>query len=176
MALPDYFKISPGTAKTFRSSGGDAGITLASLANGNGNGTGSRQSATLDLGANWAQRWRIDTEFELAATPTAGSVINLFGSFTNATGAGVGNTSGSDAIYTGYSSNIDASTKQLVFLGSHVCTTQTTSTVQRSNVGVITPIGRYLNLVVDNRSGAAFHSSDSNCLIRLTPLEESIED
>lgn len=176
MALPDYLKTSAGTAKTVRSSGGDAAITLASLANGNGTSTGARQSATLDLGANWAQRWRIDTEFELAATPTAGAVVNLFGSFGNSTGAGNANTSGSDAAYTGYSNNIDAATRQLVFLGSHVCTAQATSTVQKSNVGVIAPTGRYLNIVVDNRSGAAFHSSDSNCLIRLTPLEESIED
>lgn len=176
MALPDYAKISTGTAKILRSSAGDAAITLASLANGNGTSAGGRQSATLDLGVNWAQRWRIDTEFELAATPTAGNAINLFGSFSNASGAGFGNTSGSDAAYTGYSNNIDASTKQLNFLGSHICTAQATSTVQKATVGVIFPVGRYLNLVVDNRSGAAFHSSDSNCLIRLTPLEESIED
>lgn len=176
MALPDYAKISAGTAKTIKNSGGDAAITLASLANGNGTSAGGRQSATLDLGALWAQRWRIDTEFELAATPTAGNAINLFGSFTNATGAGVGNTSGSDAAYTGYSNNIDAATKQLVFLGSHICTAQATSTVQKSNVGLFFPTGRYLNLVVDNRSGAAFHSTDTNQVIRLTPLEESIEE
>jgi len=55
-----------------------------------------------------------------------------------------------------------------------VCTAQTTSTVQRSLVGVIFPKGRWLNLVVVNRSGAAFHSSDSNCVITLIPLEETI--
>jgi hypothetical protein len=31
-------------------------------------------------------------------------------------------------------------------------------------------------LVVDNRSGAAFHSTDTNQVIRLVPLEESIEE
>lgn len=176
MPLPDYAKVSAGTPKVIRNSGGDAAITLASLANGNGTTTGARQSVTLDLGSLWAQRWRIDTEFELAATPTAGNAINLFGSFSNSTGSGFGNTSGTDASYTGYSSNIDASTRQLNFLGSHICTAQATSTVQRCNVGVIFPTGRYLNLVVDNRSGAAFHSTDTNQLIRLTPLEESIEE
>jgi hypothetical protein len=176
MALPDYFKVSEGTAKTIRNSGGSAAITLASLANGNGTSTGGRQSASLDLGVNWAQRWRLECNFELAATPTAGNAINLFGSWNSATGAGDGNTSGSDAAYTGYSNNIDAATKQLEFLGSHICTAQATSTVQRSLVGVIFPKGRYLNLVVDNRSGAAFHSTDTNQVITLTPLEESIED
>lgn len=176
VALPDSFKVSVGTAKTIKNSGGDAAITLASLANGNGTSTGGRQSATLDLGANWAQRWRLETEFELAATPTAGNTINLFGSWYPTTGAGQGNTSGSDAAYTGYSNNIDAATKHLEFLGAHVCTSQATTTVQKSLVGVIVPKGRYLNLVVDNRSGASFHSTDTNQVIRLTPLEETIED
>ena len=142
VALPDFFKVSEGTAKTIKSSAGSAAITLASLANGNGTSTGGRQSATLDLGALWAQRWRLECNFELAATPTAGNAINLFGSWNSATGAGDGNTSGSDAAYTGYSSNIDAATKQLEFLGSHICTAQATATVQRSLVGVIFPKGR----------------------------------
>ena len=176
MALPDYFKVSEGTAKTIRNSGGTAAITLASLANGNGTSAGGRQAATLDMGANWAQRWRLECNFELAATPTAGNAVNLFGSWNTSTGAGDGNTSGSDAAYTGYSNNIDAATRQLEFLGSHICTAQATSTVQRSLVGVIFPKGRYLNLVVDNRSGAAFHSTDTNQVITFTPLEASIED
>lgn len=176
MALPDYFKVSEGTAKTIRNSGGTAAITLASLANGNGTSAGGRQAATLDMGANWAQRWRLECNFELAATPTAGNAVNLFGSWNTSTGAGDGNTSGSDAAYTGYSNNIDAATKQLEFLGAHICTAQATATVQKSLVGVIFPKGRYLNLVVDNRSGAAFHSTDTNQVITFTPLEESIEE
>jgi hypothetical protein len=176
VALPDYFKCGAGTAKTIKNSGGTAAITLASLANGNGTSAGGRQAATLDLGALWAQWWRIDTDFELAATPTAGNAINLYGSFAPATGAGRGNTSGSDAAYTGYSNNIDAAAKHLEFLGSHVCTAQATSTVQKASVGLIFPKGQYLNVVVDNRSGAAFHSTDTNQVITLTPLEFSLED
>lgn len=177
ISLPDYFKVEPGTAKTLASSGGTAAITLASLANGNGTSTGARQAATLDLGANWAQEWRVDTEFELAATPTAGYPIHLYGSYGNASGAGKGNTSGSDAAYTGYSNNIDAAAQyHLEFLGDHACTTQATTTVQKGGGFTIFPKGRYLNVVVDNRSGAAFHSSDANCLIRFTPLEQVVQE
>lgn len=176
MALPDFFKVSEGTAKTIKNSSGTAAITLASLANGNGTTAGGRQAVTLDLGANWAQRWRVNAAFELAATPTAGNAVNLFAAWGSATGAGDGSTSGTDAAYTGYSNNIDASTKQLEFLGAHICTAQATATVQKSLVGIIFPKGRYLNLVVDNRSGAAFHSTDTNQVITFTPLEESIED
>lgn len=176
MALPDYFKVSSGTTRQIRATGGDAAITLASLANGNGTTAGGRESVTLDLGALWAQRWRIVTEFEFAATPTAGNAVNLFASWYTTTGAGLGNTSGTDAAYTGYSNNIDAATKQLEFLGAHICTAQVTATVQKSLVGVIFPKSRYLNLVIDNRSGAAFHSTDTNQVIRIVPLEESIEE
>jgi len=83
VALPDFFKIKNGTAKTLKSSSGAAAITLASLANGNGTSTGGRQAATLDLGEYWAQRWRVNAAFELAATPTAGKAINLFGSYSD---------------------------------------------------------------------------------------------
>lgn len=176
MSLPDFFKTSPGTSLTIKNSGGTAAITLASLANGNGTSAGGRQAATLDLGANWARMWRIDTDFELAATPTAGNAINLFASFSPTTGAGKANTTGTDAAYAGYSSNLDASTRQLELLGSHIVTTQATATVQKANVGVFFPKGRYLNLVIDNRSGAAFHNTDTNQVITLTPLEESIQD
>lgn len=172
MALPDSFKVGPGTAKTIKSSAGDAAITLASLANGS-----ARQAATLDMGANWARRWRLDCDFELAATPTAGNVVSLHGSWNGATGAGGGNTSGSDAAYSGYSSNLASSLNHLEYLGDHVCTVQTTSTVQKSRQGlIIVPKARYLNLVVYNQSGAAFHSSDSNCVITLTPLEDTVID
>lgn len=176
MALPDSFVVSEGTQKTIKNSGGDAAITLASLANGNGTSTGGRQSATLDFGSTWSQWWRLETEFELAATPTAGNAINLFASWSNTTGAAEGNTSGTDAAYTGYSNNIDAATKQLDFLGAHICTSQTTTTVQKAFVGIVRPKGRYMNLVVDNRSGAAFHSTDTNQVIRLTPLADTVVD
>ena len=173
MALPDFFKIGEGTAKTVKS-GGTAGITLASLANGNTTTAGARQSATLDLGALWAERWRVDCQFDVAATPTAGSTINIYVSYSSTTGAGLGNTSGTDATYTGYSSNKDASIVQLEFLGAHVCSA--TTGAQRSLIGTIFPKGRYLNFVIDNRSGAAVSAPEANQFLTITPLEQSLED
>ena len=171
MALPDYARVTPGTAKTLKSAAGDAALTLTSVANG-----AARQSATLDLGASWAQRWRIDSDMEIAATPTTGTTIDFHASFNGVTGAGKANTSGSDAAYTGYSSNVDASVKQLPLIGVHVCTVQATATVQKANAGIFFPSGRYLNLVVVNRSGAALHSAATNMVVTLTPLDNVIED
>lgn len=175
MPLPDYAKTIGGTAKTLRSSGGDASITLTSLPNGNGLGAGAWQSATLDLGASWAQRWRVDTEFEFAAA-TAGNAVEIHVSYQNGNGAGLGATSGTDSAYTGYASNIDASLRQLQFVGAHVCTANATPTVQKCMAGTMFPQGRYLNVVVNNKSGGAFHSSPSNIVIRFTPLEEAVQE
>lgn len=171
MALPDSIKVSGGTAKTVKTTTGDAAITLASLGNGS-----FRQAGTLDMGANWAQRWAIACDFELALSPTAGKTINLFASWSNATGAGKGFTSGTDEAYTGYSANASSSVKQLEFIGAHICTVEATATVQKSFVGLVFPKGRYLNLVVENDSGAAFHTTNTNQVVTLTPLEDTIED
>jgi hypothetical protein len=174
MALPDVFRTQSGTAKTIKSSGGDAAITLASVAN-----AAARQAAKLDLGATRGQLYRVKAAFEIAATPTAGATIDLYWAPSSSGTAGTdnpANVSGTDAAYSGYSSNLTASIKQLQFIGSFVCTAQATATVQKAVVGAFVPANRYGSLVVVNNSGAAIHSSDSNCEIVLTPEEGVVED
>ena len=173
MALPDFAKtligneITVGVSKTYS-------ITLTSVPNGNGTSLGARQSQTIFLGTSWAQRWRLDTEFEFATAPTAGNSVNLFASFYNSNNAGLGNTSGTDAAYTGYNNDITNATTHLEFIGSHICVASATPVVQKCQAGIIFPKGPYMNIVVDNRSGVAFHSSPTNMVIRLTPLDESV--
>jgi hypothetical protein len=180
MALPDVFKRQSGTAKTIKNSGGDAAITLASLANSSSESTGARQSVKLDLGATRGRSYQVKADFELAATPTAGNVIELWWSPSSSATAGTdnkGNASGTDASYTGYSSNISASLKQCQLIGAFVCTSQATSTVQKATVaGAFVPQERYGSLIVFNKAGSAFHSSDTNQVITLTPSEDVIED
>lgn len=170
MAVTAVFRTQEGTSKTIKGSGGDAVLTFTSLANGS-----MRQSGTLDLGATHAALYLVELAIEIAATPTAGNVINGYVSDNQASGAGWANTTGSDAAYTGYSSNAAASIKQLDFIGALVCTAQATTTVQKGIMGVFPPKGRYINFVIDNESGAAFHSSQTNCSITLTPIEDTSE-
>lgn len=173
MAITAVFRQQMGTVKTFKSSGGDAAITLASLANGS-----YRQSAKLDLGAVQGRVYAVYVDAELAATPTAGNTIDLFWSPSSSGTAATdnaGGASGSDASYTGYSSNAAASVKQCVFIGSLVCTAQATATVQKGFAGYLVATQRYGSLILLNGSGAAFHSSDSNCQIRLVPIEDTSE-
>lgn len=180
MALPDTFRRQSGTAKTIKNSGGDAAITLASLANSTSETTGGRQSVKLDLGATRGRSYQVKADFELAATPTAGNVIELWWSPSSSATAGTdnkGGASGTDAAYTGYSSNMNASVKQCQFIGAFVCTAQATATVQKATVaGAFVPQERYGSLILINKSGAAFHSTDTNQVITLTPSEDVIED
>ncbi len=173
MAVTAVFRQQSGTQKTWKSSGGDAAITLTSLANGS-----YYQGAKLDFGATRGQLYEVWLYAELAATPTAGSTIDLWMSPSDSGTAGtnnLGGASGTDAAYTGYSSNAAASVKQLPFVGSGVCTTQATSTVQKMFVGYYSPSARYGSPVLLNGSGAAFHSSATNCALVFNPIEPTSE-
>lgn len=135
----------------------DVQLDLTSLADGS-----ARQSAKVDLGAIRAPAYHVRCAFEMAATPTAGDIIELYwapsGSGTAGT-ANPGGVSGADAAYSGYSSNLADSVKQLIYIGAFVCTVQVTTTVQIAEVqGMLVPPERYGSLVVKNESGAAFHS------------------
>lgn len=173
MAITAAFRQQIGTSKTVKSSGGDATITLASLANGS-----YRQSTKLDFGATHAQVYAVYLDIELAATPTAGNVIEIFANPSSSSTAATdnrGGCSGSDAAYTGYSSNAAASALQLQYVGAAVLTAQATSTVQKIFVGTYAPAQRYVSFVLKNGAGSAVHSSDSNCVLTLTPIEPTSE-
>lgn len=175
MALPDTAGLqSTASEITVKSSGGTAAITMTSVAN-----SAARQSAKIDFGTPRARRYLLVAEVELAATPTAGLSIEFYGGWSNSATAGTdnpGGASGSDAAYAGYSSNLDASLKQLTYLGDLVVTTQATATVQRGIVGIVEIPTQYVCLVVYNKSGAAFHSSATNVAFRFIPIVDVLSD
>lgn len=142
-------------------------LSMASVAN-----AAFRQSAKFDFGENWAQEYQARGAFEIAATPTAGRTINAFLAYSQSATAGngnAGNVSGSDAAYTGYSSNGAASVLQLHQISAFVVTSQATGTVQVIEGWRFTPQGRYASLVLQNDTAAAMHSDDVECHIVLNP-------
>lgn len=146
----------------------DYDIELANVAD-----DGARQSVKADLGENRALEYSVRAAFEFAATPTAGDTVELFWAPSHKAAAGngnPGNVSGADAAYTGYSSNLDESLKQLEYIGPFIVTVQTTPTVQVGEVAVFAPSQRYGSLVVVDRAGAAFHSDDVECHIVFDPV------
>lgn len=174
MALPDSALIQTGTEITFKNSGGDAAISVASVANAAG-----RQSVKADFGATRARFYDVFAAVELAATPTAGSLIDLYLNASSSATAGTDNSAncdGTDAAYAGYSSNLAASVPQLQYIGSLVCTAQATATVQKGYAGRVQIPQRYASLVVVNNSGAAFHSTNTNQSFRFVPVADTIID
>lgn len=176
MAVLGTFKRVAGTPKTIKSSSGDATMAFASLANTNGTSTGAVQSSSFDFGANWDQDWVIETEFEHAATPTAGQTVDIHCFYGSASGAGKAGTSGSSGAYTGYANNINACVGDNSYIHSHRATGNATTTVQKPEGSTFRPRNRYGNFVAVNRTGAALHSTETNQLIRLTPLVDTIEN
>lgn len=152
----------------------DVQLSLASVAD-----TAARQSAKVDLGATRAHLYSCMAAIEFASSGlTANSVVTMYwapspdATAANGNPAGI---SGSDAAYTGYSSNLADSLHQLVRIGDFVVTGQATTTVQVAAVGVFAPQERYGSLVVENNSGAAIHSDDVECHVVLTPVVTEIQ-
>ena len=162
---------SPTTANDLRHASAvdtECQLSLASVADG-----AARQSAKVDLSADRAEYYHVRCAFELAATPTAGDIIELYWAPSQHATAANGNpgaVSGSDAAYSGYSSSLAASVKQLIFIGAFICTAQATTTVQVGEVGIFSPPERYGSLVVKNESGAAFHSDDVESHVVFDPI------
>lgn len=173
MAITSTFRQQVGTSLTVKSSGGDATVTLASLAN-----AAYRESTKLSLPATFSQAYAVFFDVELAATPTVSTTIDIWCNPSSSATAATdnrGGTSGVDQAYTGYSANASTSVKQLQFVGSATLTVQATATVQKIFVGIWYPVQRYNSFVFVNNSGAAFHSSNTNIVLTLVPLEGTAE-
>jgi len=148
-------------------------LDLTGLADG-----AARQSAKVDLGEHRAALYAVRGAFEMAATPTAGELIELYWAPSQSATAGTGNpggVSGSDAAYAGYSSNLAESVLQLIYIGSFVCTVQVATTVQIGEVGVFSPTERYGSLIVKNESGAAFHSDAVESHVVFDPIVDELQ-
>lgn len=172
----DSTDFSPTTANDLRHASAtdtEVQIDLTSLAD-----AAARQSDKVDLGENRAPAYKVRCAFELAATPTAGEVIELYwapSQHATAANGNPGGVSGSDSAYSGYSSNLADSVKQLDLIGVFVCTAQATSTVQVGEVGVFQPTERHGSLVVKNESGAAFHSDAVEHHIVFDPIVPELQ-
>lgn len=138
-----------------------------------------RQSDKVDLGANRPPGYWVRAAIEFAATPTSGTMVELYWAPSNSSSAAVGNpggVSGADSAYTGYSSNGAASSLQLQLIGRMVTTAQATGTVQIAVVGYFRPMLRYGSLVVYNSVGAAFHSDMAEFAVVFQPDLPQIQD
>ena len=148
-------------------------LALATVADG-----AARQSTKVDLGADRALEYAVRAAFEMAATPVAGDVIELYwapSQHATAANGNPGGASGADGAYAGYDANLGASVTQLIFLGVFICTANPTAVVQVAEVGVFAPTERYGSLIVKNESAAAFHADDVECHVVFDPIVPEIQ-
>lgn len=187
MALPDRIKNTVGTIIVL------ADTTDHSPAAANSLGTrtdqidltslgalAARQSAKFDFGANRDLLYTMTVAIEWATAPAAGEAVNFYLAFSpsaTAANANPGGVSGSDSAYSGYSSNLADSLKQLTPIGSMIATVQATTTIQIALIGTFLALHRYATLIVENASAAdAFVADAVEMSVLIEPIETQIQD
>ena len=148
-------------------------LALATVADG-----AARQSTKVDLGSLRTREYHVRAAFEMAATPVAGDVIELYwapSQHVTAANGNAGGASGADGAYAGYAANLAAAVLQLIYIGPFICTADTTATVQVAEVGIFSPPERYGSLIVKNESAAAFHADDVECHVVFDPIIPEIQ-
>ena len=173
LCFRDSTDFNPAAANDLTQSPTNVQIDCTSLAD-----AAARQSDKIDLGARRAPAYAVMAAFEIAATPTAGDLIELYWAPSpdaTAANGNPGGVSGADAAYAGYSANLAASVKQLQLIGTFVCTAQATGTIQIAFVGVFSPTERYGTLVVKNESAAAFHSDMVETHVVFDPVIDEVQ-
>jgi hypothetical protein len=154
----------------------DVQLSLASVA-----AAASRQSAQADLGATRAAAYAIHVCLEVAsgASVSLETVDFYWNASPNSTAANgnSGGCTGGDAAYSGTAQDsLSDSLKQLIYLGSHVATTDDTADgvpVQISQINsnsLFYPPTRYGSLVVVNNLTGAFHSDDVEMAVVFSPV------
>jgi hypothetical protein len=149
----------------------EVALTFNAIANSSSDSTGARQSAKVDLGTPRAAIYDVFGALSWQATPTSGAVLEVWWnpslSATAAT-ANVGGCSGSDASYTGYSSNIAASLRHLQYVGEFLVGVAGTG-IQQARIGSFSPLHRYGSLVAWNKGGSALTASNNELHIVMNP-------
>jgi hypothetical protein len=172
MALPDYFKISFGTAVIWGEAGA-AGVThtltfeaLAAAA--------ARMGDVADLGEAWDEEYLVYLIIETGTAPTAGGTVSLYLVTTDNTDRYPANVTGSDAAYT---------VANIVRAGAPVATLRVTNdanTIMRQAPTIWRPAGRYVVPIVQNNMSQAVRdeatATDNDSRVILVPRRYLVQD
>ncbi len=171
MSLPDYFLREVGTAKSWKASGGDYGLTCTSVTNGNG-----RQGAKGDLGQYRVTSWIPFVTFSVGSAPTAGVEIEVWWAPSDSGTAGTdnpGGTSGTDATF---NTTPNEYKQQLIFLGSLILSNNAGTGIQKQYLPAFVPPTRYGMPVVVNQSGQTMGGTAGDHTITMIPDAEGVYD
>ncbi|MBX9623789.1 MAG: hypothetical protein K2X82_08235 [Gemmataceae bacterium] len=169
MSVSAYAKQTPGTALSWKSSGGDYAITLTSLANG-----AARQGAKGDLsaaaGGFWARRWAVELQSAVAVAATNGNVLELYWAGSPSATAGTDNPGGASGTDASFATPAEYKL-QLTYIGLLNLSNAAGTGVQTQMLEFF-PSLRYGMPVLVNSSGQALSGTAGNHEIRLIPVEE----
>ena len=163
----DYSSTGSGYTRT-------AQLDLTSLAN-----TLGREGAKVDLGATRAAKYSIHVGMEIDVAPTAGTVVEVYFSWSASATAATGNdggATGSDASYmSGDATNTGEFKKQLDGPYLLVLTADAAPTVQRQMIGTLRALQRYVSPVVVNSAGQAFEGDAVEMYVALVPIVDEVQ-
>lgn len=179
MALPDYFKIEPGTAVIWGEASATGGwgtvtktLSLNALANGSG-----RMGDYVDLGAQFDEEYAAYLIVETGTAPTAGNTAQLYLAYSYISTKFPGKVTGSDAAYP---TTVLDNLKQLGAPSVILVATADGNTELAQGPSIVRPQGRYVAPVVYNALGQAFRNQGTaaNNLSRviLVPRRYLIQD
>jgi hypothetical protein len=151
-----------GTAKTAKSSTGDAVFTFTSVANGAG-----RVSGSIDMGTPRAGRYRVQVQYKGAATPTAGASLEVYLARSDDNTTRDGNLGASDAAV----SDVDIRA-QCLFCG--VLSMDNVTTQQVASFEIETG-ARYLSVLWWNATGAAASATATDHIVTITPIITQVQ-
>ena len=146
-----------------------AGTVTAALA---------RQSDKCDLGAVHALEYAVYASFEFATAPVTGETVDLYWAPSHSGTAGkgnVGSTTGVDGAYSGGTADLSEGLKQMMYIGSVVCSADATPVIQTAFVGVFSPPDRYGNLVAHNNTSDDYHSDGVETAVAFEPIIPDIQ-
>jgi hypothetical protein len=136
--------------------------------------SGGAQCAKADLTASRAETMLLRAQIAFTTAPAAGGYVSFYVGFSSISTAASGNPanlSGADAAYTGYANDIATAATHLQFVGTIAVSVTTSTTVfQVKDVGVFTPLDRYVMVVAINGTSQPLTATTSVNVVTIIPL------
>ncbi|GAF78646.1 unnamed protein product, partial [marine sediment metagenome] len=133
----------------------------------------AEESTKGDLTATWAPAYAVHAAFEFATAPVTGETVDVYWAPSVNSAAAEGNPGyvvGAPGAYAGGVATLAEGLKQLMFIGSLVCSTDATATVQMAFIATFAPPTRYGTLVVHNNTSDHFHNDAVEMGVSFTPI------
>lgn len=160
--MANQIKEVQGTTINWLSSGGDAALTLTSLANNNG-----RKGGGYDFGATFPRRVRVRLRTRFAVAPTAGLTVEVYWASSS------DNTNFDSELAAGDAAqNTEALIYKMHLIG--VLPAEANTNLQSTSWIFELP-ARYGFPCVWNRSGQALSSTESDHRLEITPIFDEVQ-